>query len=204
MSGIVAGALLMIGLAYFLFQRYASRKYKGTDIVAPQSPTSTPKSIGKSKDNRKSKFLSVFSKQTDGDQNSELGRNSQFTGLMSVISDKKKPASSFKNNENVYDSRMDNVSNFNPNRVTLKGPRELLVFEDYDAEMEDEMICTNGDIVWVEEEFDDGWGMGQNLTTGSSGIFPMAICDEIMSNGINRKSEKSVRASSLAPSTRGF
>ena len=40
--------------------------------------------------------------------------------------------------------------------------------------------------------------MGQNLTTGSSGIFPMAICDEITGSRKNRQTKKSAaRQSSL-------
>jgi hypothetical protein len=33
---------------------------------------------------------------------------------------------------------------------------EVLVFEDYDAEMEDEMACSIGDIIVLKKEFDDG------------------------------------------------
>ena len=40
--------------------------------------------------------------------------------------------------------------------------------------------------------------MGQNLTTGSSGIFPMAICDELKGSSKNSKTKKSAaRQSSL-------
>lgn len=184
-----------------MFQRYASKKHKGTAVVDQQESK-------KSKvDKRKSKFMSIFSKRySASDEETDMGtvRGSNFTGLGSESYNNARK-SMYQNTESIYDSRIENITkNFSTNnaRITLTGPRELLVFEDYDAEMEDEIICTSGDIIWVEEEFDDGWAMGQNLTTGSSGIFPMAICDEISGNGNNRKSRKSTRQSSLTAGSR--
>ena len=90
----------------------------------------------------------MFQKRNNStDDDTDIGeastvRGSTFTGLASIHKSRKKN----KNRSTMYDSRMD----------TMTGPREVLVFEDYDAEMEDEMICTSGDMIWVEEEFDDG------------------------------------------------
>ena len=100
--------------------------------------------------------MSIFQKRNNStDDETDIGeastvRGSTFTGLASIQKSREKN----KNRSTMYDSRMDNTSQ--TARVTVTGPREVLVFEDYDADMEDEMICTSGDMIWVEEEFDDG------------------------------------------------
>jgi hypothetical protein len=80
------------------------------------------------------------------------------------------------------------------------GEYKVQVIEDYDAAMEDEMTLTVGDIILVNESFDDGWAEGENATTGDTGIFPMAVCEDIKSsNENNRNSPYSKRNSSLPP-----
>jgi hypothetical protein len=43
----------------------------------------------------------------------------------------------------------------------------------YNPVLEDELCLVIGDRIQVEEEFDDGWGIGQNLDTGAKGAFPL-------------------------------
>ncbi|KAJ3123004.1 hypothetical protein HK098_002300 [Nowakowskiella sp. JEL0407] len=57
----------------------------------------------------------------------------------------------------------------------LDGKR-VKVIAKYDANLEDELILSVGDIILVDETFDDGWATGTNLTTGQEGCFPMACC----------------------------
>jgi hypothetical protein len=48
--------------------------------------------------------------------------------------------------------------------------------EPYDPQMDDEMVCNVGDVIQVLEDYDDGWAMGDNLTTLEKGAFPKTIC----------------------------
>jgi hypothetical protein len=47
-------------------------------------------------------------------------------------------------------------------------------------ELEDEIELNVGDLVEVKEDFDDGWAVGVNVSTGKVGAFPK-ICLEILS-----------------------
>jgi len=50
---------------------------------------------------------------------------------------------------------------------------QVIVIAPYAAQLEDELELKVGDIVIVDESFDDGWAVGKNLR-GDEGCFPLA------------------------------
>jgi hypothetical protein len=60
--------------------------------------------------------------------------------------------------------------------------------EPYDPQMDDEMVCNVGDVIQVLEDYDDGWAMGDNLTTLEKGAFPKSICSLMNSTSEFRQS----------------
>ncbi|KAJ1547948.1 hypothetical protein HK096_008607 [Nowakowskiella sp. JEL0078] len=58
--------------------------------------------------------------------------------------------------------------------------QKVRVIAVYIANLEDEMGLNIGDIVVVEESFDDGWAVGFNTMTGKDGCFPMACCAPVI------------------------
>ncbi|KAI8807527.1 hypothetical protein BJ742DRAFT_678873 [Cladochytrium replicatum] len=55
----------------------------------------------------------------------------------------------------------------------IKAGRVMKVVYEYSARIADEMRLSFGDIVDVDEIFDDGWAAGRNRNTGESGAFPL-------------------------------
>jgi hypothetical protein len=52
-------------------------------------------------------------------------------------------------------------------------------------------------------QFNVGWALGHNITTGDHGIFPLAVCEEMGGRRQSRpRSEFSQRAQSLLPPLR--
>ncbi|KAI9190361.1 hypothetical protein H9P43_001795 [Blastocladiella emersonii ATCC 22665] len=56
-------------------------------------------------------------------------------------------------------------------------PRARRVAIPYVPELEDELALKRGDLVAVQQLFHDNWAVGENLTTGESGAFPI-VCLE--------------------------
>ncbi|KAJ3306800.1 STIP1 y and U box-containing protein 1 [Kappamyces sp. JEL0829] len=54
------------------------------------------------------------------------------------------------------------------------GPETMECVFEYKANLFDELSLNVGDEVQVINQFDDGWALGMNLTTGKEGTFPMA------------------------------
>ncbi|KAJ3096188.1 hypothetical protein HK100_005629, partial [Physocladia obscura] len=71
-------------------------------------------------------------------------------------------------NGNIYSVYAD--SN---NGVTKKDPNSDRVVFNYVPERPDEISLTVGDEVIVSQKFDDGWGIGRNISTGREGNFPL-------------------------------
>ncbi|RKO90656.1 hypothetical protein BDK51DRAFT_41901 [Blyttiomyces helicus] len=59
------------------------------------------------------------------------------------------------------------------------GGRYMKVVESYDRQLEDELTLVVGDVVFVEESFDDGWAIGRNEDTNESGAFPMSCLESL-------------------------
>ncbi|KAJ3022025.1 hypothetical protein HKX48_007180 [Thoreauomyces humboldtii] len=61
------------------------------------------------------------------------------------------------------------------------GGRRMRVVEPYTGQLADELSLQVGDIVSVEDEFDDGWASGRNEVTGDVGAFPISCLDSLES-----------------------
>ncbi|KAI8817276.1 uncharacterized protein EV422DRAFT_542232 [Fimicolochytrium jonesii] len=53
----------------------------------------------------------------------------------------------------------------------------MTVVQTYEAQMGDELTLNIGDVVSVDEEFDDGWAVGTNHTTSTIGAFPLSCLE---------------------------
>jgi hypothetical protein len=69
-------------------------------------------------------------------------------------------------------------------------PRQGKVIKSYIPMADDELRLDIGDLIQTDKIFDDGWGIGVNLTSGEFGAFPMACLG-------HNSSDKKKRASSL-------
>ncbi|KAJ3096116.1 Vinexin [Phlyctochytrium bullatum] len=92
---------------------------------------------------------------------------------------------------------------FDP-RATATDESSLLVrmraVENYPAQLSDELDLRRGDIVIIEEMFDDGWAIGRNEQTGQSGALPLSCLVPVNQkggNGGNRRSVVNQRTASL-------
>ncbi|TPX63273.1 hypothetical protein SpCBS45565_g06738 [Spizellomyces sp. 'palustris'] len=68
---------------------------------------------------------------------------------------------------------------------------QMKVVEPYAAQLGDELSLMIGDVVTVEEEYDDGWGVGRNESTGEVGAFPVT-CLEPLDYSVQGERPKSV------------
>jgi len=50
---------------------------------------------------------------------------------------------------------------------------QMVVIEKHSPKLVDEIDLNLGDIVIVEEKFNDGWAFGKNITTDCNGSFPL-------------------------------
>jgi hypothetical protein len=56
---------------------------------------------------------------------------------------------------------------------------EWRCIETFLPRLRDEMDAQRGDVVIVDEVFDDGWGAGTNTRTGQNGVFPLALFERV-------------------------
>ncbi|KAJ3121067.1 hypothetical protein HK098_004036 [Nowakowskiella sp. JEL0407] len=61
--------------------------------------------------------------------------------------------------------------------------KQLAVIKEYRPMLEDEVELVPGDIVEVEDEFEDGWGVGTNLATNEFGAFPLSCLESDKKSG---------------------
>lgn len=73
---------------------------------------------------------------------------------------------------------------------------KYVVVRGYTPQMDDELPLTEGDIVYCEEIYPDGWALGDNQTKGKRGVFPM-MC-------IQKQNVYSAYASTFVESPRYF
>ncbi|KAJ3209561.1 hypothetical protein HDU67_006122 [Dinochytrium kinnereticum] len=76
----------------------------------------------------------------------------------------------------------------------------MRAIESYPAQLSDELDLRKGDVVIIEEMFDDGWAMGRNEVTGQTGALPVSCLvpvDQKTSGGGNRRSVVNQRTASL-------
>lgn len=62
----------------------------------------------------------------------------------------------------------------------------FVVIHPYPPQMEDELGLNIGDIVCVAVQFDDGWALGFNVTTGLKGAFPMVCISPAPKESLDR------------------
>ncbi|KAI9100384.1 hypothetical protein DFS34DRAFT_702535 [Phlyctochytrium arcticum] len=74
---------------------------------------------------------------------------------------------------------------------------QLKVVEQYNAQLGDELDLFVGDVITIEEEFDDGWAVGRNEASGEVGAFPMSCLASLEFQGEQRQSEIRTRTQSL-------
>ncbi|KAJ3181127.1 hypothetical protein HDU85_003832 [Gaertneriomyces sp. JEL0708] len=80
---------------------------------------------------------------------------------------------------------------------------QMRVIDPYSAQLGDELSLEMGDFITIEEEFDDGWAVGRNESTGDVGAFPMSCLvsvdeyESLAGVGMERKSVVSQRGRSL-------
>jgi uncharacterized protein YlzI (FlbEa/FlbD family) len=84
-----------------------------------------------------------------------------------------------------------------PTITQLWNSMKVVVYESYIANKSDEITANEGDFIVISKEFDDGWALGMNITTGKKGVFPMAICEFIDDYTIKRVIMSCNRRSSL-------
>ena len=61
--------------------------------------------------------------------------------------------------------------------LRVDGIKTRLVKFEYVADQLDEIALTPGDIVEIDQEFDDGWATGKNKTSGRVGTFPLTCLE---------------------------
>ncbi|KAJ3170896.1 hypothetical protein HDU87_008662 [Geranomyces variabilis] len=88
---------------------------------------------------------------------------------------------------------------------------QMRVAEAYDAQLSDELTLVVGDIISIDEEYDDGWGLGRNESTGEIGAFPTSCLESLdradfdaTGASMATRSVISARNRSLYASGRGF
>ncbi|KAI9298818.1 hypothetical protein K502DRAFT_339127 [Neoconidiobolus thromboides FSU 785] len=79
----------------------------------------------------------------------------------------------------------------------MENNSKILVYSTFFARRNDEMHLNCGDFITVWRDFDDGWSLGQNLTTEQNGVFPK-ICLAKPLKGQNKQLIIPVREASLA------
>lgn len=138
-AGIVAAVLIFIGIVYIVFQRMSKSSQRPTTAYEPD---------------RQSKFQSMFKSSEPAPPlptTMNMGpdsnrRSSLFTTIRASQVLRPGDAPPIPNLPSQFDeSQYANNEGF-----------KVQVFEDYDAGMEDEISCNVGDIIVVEEEYDDG------------------------------------------------
>ncbi|KAJ3158702.1 hypothetical protein HDU86_002667 [Geranomyces michiganensis] len=95
--------------------------------------------------------------------------------------------------------------------TTARRGLQMRVAEAYDAQLSDELTLVVGDIISIDEEYDDGWGLGRNESTGEIGAFPTSCLEDLdradfsaTSASMATRSVISARNRSLYASGRGF
>ncbi|KAJ3354409.1 hypothetical protein HDU83_005334 [Entophlyctis luteolus] len=77
---------------------------------------------------------------------------------------------------------------------------KMQVISQYVAREDDEMSLKFGDIIIIEESFDDGWCLASNPSTGASGVVPMSC---LAAAGTKRTAKKQTQLSSRVSSATG-
>ncbi|KAI8843046.1 hypothetical protein BC829DRAFT_446286 [Chytridium lagenaria] len=107
-------------------------------------------------------------------------------------SDKMPPLPQFQRNDQ-FDPAM-NPTDDNASLIV-----KMRAIENYPAQLSDELDLRRGDIVVIEEMFDDGWAIGRNEATGQAGALPLSCLVPVnqKSGGGNRRSIVNQRTASL-------
>jgi hypothetical protein len=86
-------------------------------------------------------------------------------------------------NNNHHSNSNYNYTNSNNNDI-------YLVAYSYQPQMPDEIQLDEGDIICVAVTFDDGWGVGFNITTDQKGAFPMVCISKASEEELNQLSDE--------------
>jgi len=193
-AGIVAGAIVIVGIVFFVFQRYSRSQQRPTTSYEPSRQAKMQSTFGFFKRSEEAPHLP-----------DERGHSSLFTTIRAsqIFRGALPPPSAY---DDDYSSRPYSRME---SEYTSGDNYKVQIFEDYDAGMDDEISCGVGDIIIVQEKYDDGWASGINITTGEDGIFPLAISEPLGdstrpdSGRVGRpRSGLSARSQSLLPSSR--
>ena len=88
--------------------------------------------------------------------------------------------------ENLFKSNTESVISYNSSSLNnFVTGNNGVVAREYYPEMPDEVVLNVGDRIEVLESYDDGWAMGENLTTGCRGVFPLQCIQPSTNDGSN-------------------
>ncbi|KAI8897282.1 hypothetical protein BC833DRAFT_594438 [Globomyces pollinis-pini] len=174
----------------------ATVKAPGSPATNPETSSGNPAGSGSSsssnaqtsKDGSKSANSSSSSSSSESSTLSPMviGIAAIGIALMAVIGSvlfimfKRKPEDKEANgdamSQNSYVPKPAPVETFGNEAPMVGGvvEEEMDVVFEYVASLFDELTLNVGDRVLVKEQFDDGWGIGLNKSTGQTGTFPLA------------------------------
>ncbi|KAI8915844.1 hypothetical protein EDD86DRAFT_197005 [Gorgonomyces haynaldii] len=177
--GIVAGGLVVLGLIFYGVSKFFR---KGNQAFQPD------------RESKAKSFFKKFSMYKDVDQQKRSTKMDMPTKPRSSLFTTIRASTMFGNNDPAppLPGGKTNSNPFVSGVPSLDAPRgndpqrKVQVFEDYEAGMDDEMTVKVGDVVIVNEEYDDGWAFGVNISSGREGVFPMAVCEPLGAGANNR------------------
>ncbi|KAJ3356497.1 hypothetical protein HDU83_000848 [Entophlyctis luteolus] len=149
-------------------------------------------------DRRKSIFESMFGSVTrqlsfKREMRKSKRRESNFTAFESGVG-----AVGIKSKSSKF--RESNYTAFESTADTANLIVKMQVISQYVAREDDEMSLKFGDVIMIQESFDDGWCMATNASTGASGIVPMSC---LAAAGTKRTAKKQTQLSSRVSSATG-
>ncbi|KAI8891428.1 hypothetical protein K501DRAFT_281439 [Backusella circina FSU 941] len=107
-----------------------------------------------------------------------------------MIHREKSSRSFIANRQDSMTSQKTTVINNNYTNNNNNDQNIYLVNYAYQSQMPDEIQLDHGDIICVAVTFDDGWGVGFNITTGQKGAIPMVCISRVPEEELNQLSEE--------------
>ncbi|KAJ3098227.1 hypothetical protein HDU97_004179 [Phlyctochytrium planicorne] len=194
-----AGALGFMGLIYMcLLCAIGTKRWtKATTIAHQPAPEQLDTGYrtgtilrGASNTIRRSQIMNNYGSTG----NKDTKRASIFSSVRASFA-RAKGGNPYPNNAN--NGRFD-PQTANPNDDNNSLLVKMRAVENYPAQLSDELDLRRGDIIIIEEMFDDGWAIGRNEATGQSGALPVSCLVPINQKaGGNRRSVVNQRTASL-------
>ncbi|KAJ3159134.1 hypothetical protein HDU86_002036 [Geranomyces michiganensis] len=87
--------------------------------------------------------------------------------------------------------------------VVVPAAGRMVVAEAYDRQMPDEITLIVGDVIVILQQFDDGWAVGRNESTGAVGALPLSCLDPLFPNSpsaatLNKGNNNPINAAAAA------